>query len=424
MNKPCKFYKKALLAAAVTLTAQQATAAGFQVNAQSATGLGRAYAGDAVIADNASVLAKNPAAMTLFDSVSLSFGVETITTLIDVKDGQYCGLGCQLGASSAADASYDDAGDTSVAPNFYLIVPVNDQFAWGVSAYSNFGTKTEFSSSYQGSEYGGTTDVKSFNLGLSGAYRLNDQWSLGAGLDLIYGQGKLKRSFSSGIAAVAGTSTALDVDADGWAAGFNLGAVYELDKDNRFGIDYHYSPEIKTKGDISFAGYPQASGSITDHLPLQLPDFAEFSGYHRLNEDFAVHYSIQWLKWSEFSQLEADTSGVLKKYNWQDGWHYSVGGTYFMDKTWTLRAGYMFDTSVQDATRSISVPDSDRHWFSAGVSYHLDEQSTVDFGMTYLLGRDVDVTETTSMSGMTLSVLNGTTHADAIMLAIQYSHSF
>ncbi|WP_256927746.1 outer membrane protein transport protein, partial [Vibrio parahaemolyticus] len=88
----------------------------------------------------------------------------------------------------------DDVGDTSIAPNIHLIVPVNDKFAWGVNAYSNFGTKTEFSDSYVATEYGGLTDVKSANFGLAGSYRLNEQWSFGAGLDLIYGQGTMKRT--------------------------------------------------------------------------------------------------------------------------------------------------------------------------------------------------------------------------------------
>ncbi|QTG93499.1 outer membrane protein transport protein, partial [Vibrio fluvialis] len=47
---------------------------------------------------------------------------------------------------------------------------------------------------------------------------------------------------------------------------------------------------------------------------------------------------------------------------WQDGWHYAIGGTYYLNKDWTLRAGYMYDTSAQDKVTSISVPDSDRQW--------------------------------------------------------------
>ena len=68
MNKT-RLFQKSLLAATIataTLASQQTLAAGFQLNSQSATGLGRAFAGDAVIADNASVMSRNAAAMALF----------------------------------------------------------------------------------------------------------------------------------------------------------------------------------------------------------------------------------------------------------------------------------------------------------------------------------------------------------------------
>lgn len=83
MNKT-RLFKQSLLAVTVSLATQQAMAAGFQLNAQSATGLGRAFAGDAVIADNAAVMSRNPAAMALFDKTSLSLGFETITTMIEI----------------------------------------------------------------------------------------------------------------------------------------------------------------------------------------------------------------------------------------------------------------------------------------------------------------------------------------------------
>jgi long-chain fatty acid transport protein len=407
------------------LATQSAHAAGFQLNAQSATGLGRAFAGDAVIADNASVIARNPAAMALFKEASYSVGFETITTLIEVKDATYTGL------TGSIDADESNAGSTSVAPNFYMVMPIDDKIAWGVSIYSNYGTKTEFDDSYSGYEYGGSTDVKSINLGLSGSYRIDPQWSIGAGLDFIYGQGVIKRNFSPAISSILGSSTALDADADGWVAGLNLGIVYEKNQDNRFGLDYHYVPDLQAKGDISYAGYTGSSNAISDTLVMPLPDIAEFSGYHRLNNDFAVHYSIQWINWSEFDALVAQTSGTLNDYQWKDGWHYSVGGTYYLNRNWTLRAGYMYDVSAQDSITSISVPDSNRQWFSTGFTYQIDKKSNMDLGFTYLLGKDVAVNESTDNPyyGLTgqpqyLSTMSATTHADAIMFGLQYSREF
>lgn len=169
MTQNTRLFKKTLLAVTVAFASGQSMAAGFQINAQSATGIGRAFAGDAVIADNASVMARNPAAMALFDKMELSLGFESITSMIEVKDAKYCDAKCQVAPTlfKPVDSNYDDAGDTSIAPNIHLIVPVNDKFAWGVNAYSNFGTKTEFDNSFAAKEYGGLTDVKSANFGLA-----------------------------------------------------------------------------------------------------------------------------------------------------------------------------------------------------------------------------------------------------------------
>ncbi|WP_114765280.1 outer membrane protein transport protein [Vibrio rhodolitus] len=432
MNKT-RLFKKTLLAvtvSTVTLASQQALAAGFQLNAQSATGIGRAFAGDAVIADNASVMARNPAAMALFDKMELSLGFESITSMIEVKDATYTNaLAPAFGGGTAVKdvPDTDDVGSTSIAPNIHLIVPVNDKFAWGVNAYSNFGTKTEFSDDYIAAEYGGLTDVKSFNFGLAGSYRLNEQWSFGAGLDLIYGQGTMKRvtssSFGTGgtigpvTAPPAGTSL-VDVDkADGFAVGFNVGTVFELDENNRFGLSYRYSPEFEAEDDKG------------QKITLPLPDMAEFSGYHKIEDTkFAVHYSIQYIGWSAFDKIKFENlqgsplgSSYDKPYEWQDGWHYAIGGTYYLNNDWTLRAGYMYDTSAQDSLTSISVPDSDRQWFSTGFTYHINSASNIDFGFTYLMGDDVKVDEQL-LGGLTS--VSATTKANAILVGLQYSRSF
>ncbi|WP_070963584.1 outer membrane protein transport protein [Vibrio sonorensis] len=424
-----RLFKKSLIAVTITLASQQALAAGFQLNAQSATGIGRAFAGDAVIADNASVMARNPAAMALFDKTELSLGFESITSLIEVKDATYQNNLPVLSGGSPIIASVpdkDDVGATSIAPNIHLIVPVNDKFAWGVNAYSNFGTKTEFGDDYIAKEYGGLTDVKSFNFGLAGSYRVNDQLSFGAGLDLVYGQGTMKR----GNPGLFGSAPyALNVDkADGWALGFNVGAVYEVDENNRFGFAYRYSPEFKAEDDKG------------QEINLPLPDIAEFSGYHKIEDtQFAVHYSIQYIGWSSFDKIEfrnlnsaASPIGNLgggsydKLYQWQDGWHYSIGGTYYLNNDWTLRAGYMYDTSAQDSLTSISVPDSDRQWLSTGFTYHIDNESNIDFGFTYLMGKDVKVNEEIKVptTGSVATSISATTHADAILVGLQYSRSF
>lgn len=420
MNKK-RLFSKTLLAATITLATQQATAAGFQLNAQSATGLGRAFAGDAVIADNASVMSRNAAAMALFDSSQFSAGLNYIKTDIDVTDVNY--------ATGKPVEDANNGSDTPV-PNIYYIHRLNDQWAFGAGIYSNFGTTNNFDDSFGAGSgaiippstvipgataFGGTTEIKSINYALTVSYRINEQFSVGGGLDIVQGTGTLKRE--TGL-AIPGAETALDVEADGVGIGWNLGTVYELDERNRFGFSYHYSPEIEAEGDM-YMNDMAGGNTIQGHtLLMPLPSMAEFSGYHEIKDTkFAVHYSVQWIGWSAFDELNTKEGVNLNTYEWQDGMHYAIGGTYFLNDAWTLRAGYMYDTAAQDKLTSISVPDSDRQWFSGGFSYHFEKKHTVDFGFTYLMGDDVDVSE----SG---GALTATTHADAILAGVQYSYSF
>ncbi|MCG9662275.1 OmpP1/FadL family transporter [Vibrio mediterranei] len=422
-----RLYKKTLLAVAVsslTFASQHAAAAGFQLNSQSATGLGRAFAGDAVIADNASVMARNAAAMTLFDSHQFSGGVNYIKTSIDVKDITYDPTGS---GAFGYPVSVPDANNSSgtAVPNIYYIHRLNDQWALGAGIYSNFGTKNNFDDSFGSNTsiapnipnatiFGGTTEISSINYTLNAAYRVNEQWSIGGGIDIVQGSGKLIRSAAPDV-------NALDIEADGVGVGFNLGTVFEYNENNRFGFAYHYSPEIKASGDMLYA--PNGTNLIDGQkLKLALPSMAEFSGYHRIEDTkFAVHYSLQWIGWSVFDTLETDGGVPIKDYEWKDGYHAAIGGTYYLNEAWTLRAGYMYDTAAQDKLTSISVPDSDRQWFSIGAGYHFKKHHTVDFGFTYLMGKDVAVQESL-VEGITQ--LNATTRADAILAGIQYSYSF
>ncbi|MFA0086156.1 outer membrane protein transport protein [Vibrio sp. 10N.261.51.F12] len=411
-----RLYKKTLVAVAVsslTLASQQVAAAGFQLNAQSATGLGRAFAGDAVIADNASVMARNAAAMTLFDSHQFSGGLNVVSSSVDVKD--IGGVGAGL----------EDANNTanSPVPNIYYIHRLNDKWALGAGIYSNFGTTNNFDDSFGSttpgaSLFGGTTEISSINYTLNVAYRINEQWSLGGGLDIVQGSGKLERNLVVGSSSTA----ALAIDASGVGVGFNLGTVFELNENNRFGLAYHYSPEIKASGDMYYdPTFGVLGNQIADQkLKMALPSMVEFSGYHKIQDTkFAVHYSLQWIGWSVFDTLETDGGVPIKDYDWKDGYHASIGGTYYLNDSWTLRAGYMYDTAAQDQLTSISVPDSDRQWLSAGFGYHFKQHHVVDFGFTYLMGKDVSVTE---QSGP--ATLTATTQANAILAGIQYSYSF
>ncbi|ABK47684.1 OmpP1/FadL family transporter [Shewanella bicestrii] len=427
-----KSFNKTLLAVAVALASSQTFASGFQLNSQSATGMGRAFAGDAVIADNASVLSRNPAAMALFDKDAISLGLTYADITVDVKDVNFGGGAYDLG-------SIDDAGSSKVIPNIFYIHPIDDKFAVGFAAFSNFGTGTDASSLSKNKPAApfdllGETEVTTVNFNASVSYRINDMFSIGAGLDAVYGEGRLTRNM--------GTTPLVDVDADGWAFGGIVGATVELNKDNRFGISYRFSPTVNVEGDINTVSMTTIPGvgavpvtTSFDSLDVPLADIFQVAGFHQITPKFALHYTAQHTQWGNFDQITAKDGtatiaavGVtqpvgdvaLKEYQWKDSWLFSVGGTYTINEQFTVRAGYMHDQGVVDEISSISFPDSDRNWYTAGMSYHINPQNTVDLGIAYIKGEEVHLIENSAITGP----VNAVTESKGMYYSVQYSYQF
>lgn len=430
-----KTMNKTLLATAIALASTQSMAAGFQLNSQSATGIGRAFAGDAVIADNASVLARNPAAMALFDAPAFSGGITYADVQVDIKDVNFLGGAVDLGG-------IDDAGSGKVIPNIFYIHPLNDKVAVGFGAFSNFGTGTDSANLVKADtqvapfDLIGNTEVTTVNFNASVSYRINEHLSLGAGVDMLYGEGSLDRN--------APQFALVDVEADGIGFGGIVGATYEINENHRFGLSYRFSPDMVVDGDIDTMtpqNIPGIGDALVatkfDELEVPLADIFQFAGFHQLTNQFAMHYTAQWTQWSNFHQITAkDGTGTivgnpdaplipvgdvaLKEYKWKDSWFLSLGGTYTVNDKWTLRAGYAYDQGVVDEISSISIPDSDRQWFTAGVGYNLTPKSTIDFGFAYVMGEEVDLIETSAIVGP----VNATTESGAYYYSVQFSHKF
>ncbi|MGF1755181.1 outer membrane protein transport protein [Vibrio makurazakiensis] len=376
-------------------------AAGFQLNAQSASGLGRAFAGDAVIADSAAIVAKNSAAMAYIEQPTVSVGAIYIDSGVDVTNISYTS-----GSAPTESLSDQSLSAGTLVPSLHYVHPITDsKFTLGATVHSNFGTNVEFDDSFEASEFGGKTALSSVNVGVALAYEVTEHINIGAGLDVIYGEGQISRE------------AILDIDADGFGLGANVGATYQLNDNNRFGISYRYSPDIEVEGEISQVSVP------ADKMNVPLPDTLEFSGWHRLSQKFAMHYSLQWVNWSEFDSLTSPSyDDTIKDYKWKDAGHISVGGTYDMSKDFVLRAGYMYDLSPTDELTSLSIPDVNRHWFTIGSTYHITESSSVDVGLGFIVGESAEVDE--SLTVVSPSNISANVTADAVLLGVQYQHRF
>lgn len=98
----------------------------------------------------------------------------------------------------------------------------------------------------------------------------------------------------------------------------------------------------------------------------------EVASYHQLTDRLALHLGINWSNWSRFESLTANIEGTIvevKREDWQDTFKFGIGTTYQLnDNTLVLRAGFAYDQpAAGEEHRTITIPDSDRFWYSAGI---------------------------------------------------------
>lgn len=391
MSKKISLTAVAVTAALFSLNTQ---AAGFQVNEHSASGLGRAFAGEAAIADNASVLARNPAAMARFERAEVSGALSFIDPSIDIAS---------KGSHGAPEQTYEDVAPFAAVPAGYFIQPVNDQLAWGVGIFSNYGFATEYPEGAHFGALAGNTDLITVNFNPNVSWRINDNFSIGAGVSLVYADAVLTRHFGS-LNPADPSQELLKLEGDTWEWGWNIGALWELNEEHRFGLSYRSQVDLEFAGDFTdYSGNGVTGSSIASpkkvggDLTVVMPAIAEFGGFHQLNNQWALHYGVQWTQWSKFEELKATSSecidGVclLKDEEFDDNFRYSIGATYTLSQAWILRAGFAFDEQAGKST--LSIPDTDRYWYSAGLTYNYSDDMTFDFGLTYLYGQSSDFNE-------------------------------
>ena len=450
-----KKFNQSLLATARLLAAGGANAAAFQLAEVSTSGLGRAYAGEAAIADNASVVATNPALMSLFKTAQFSTGGVYVDSRINMNgDVESSTKNLQMLAAKYGSASQRNVVPGAFVPNLYFVAPVNDKFALGAGMNVNFGLKSEYDDSYDAGVFGGKTDLSAINLNLSGAYRVTEGLSLGLGVNAVYAKAQVERNAGIIKESVELAKTAFTVAQDdekaiptyltskntsvvslqdraAWGFGWNAGVMYQFNEANRIGLAYH------SKVDIDFVDRTATSleagvigaGKKGD-LTLTLPDYLELSGFHQLTDKLAVHYSYKYTHWSRLTKLNASFEDGKKAFDkelqYSNNSRVALGASYDLYEKLTLRAGIAYDQAASRHQRSAAIPDTDRTWYSLGATYKFTPNLSVDLGYAYLKGKKVHFKEvkTTGKTVILNATADYTSQAHANLYGLNLNYSF
>lgn len=422
-----------------------ASAAGYALNEQSAHASGTANAGAAANVENASILYFNPAGMSrLPQGTQISFGAAVLNVDPKAKDITATNsLGLPVEGSNGGDFI-----DTAVIPNFYLTHTMGD-FAAGVGVFVPFGLTSDYDNDFKGRYLADETEIQVISISPSFAYNINEQLSVGFGVNVMYGEGKLTRyqdyRLSAAQAVAPGTpineTTApiidatltgagvrdgyLDVEGDDWEIGWNVGLLYSPTKDTTIGLTYRSKADLNLTGDAKLENLPVDTGAglalinpkESAEVPLTTPESVTFALKHDLNDQWTLLAGATWTRWSRFEALDIYSrkgpSGTIAqvgstKYgapgtdlighveeNFHNTWSFAVGALYHLNENWTLKAGYAYDESaVSNTYLTARVPSSDRQWLTLGAQWRdLESGWTVDAAFGYLIIDDVKVNE-------------------------------
>lgn len=411
--------------------------AGFQLLEQNASGLGNAYAGSAAVAENASTVYFNPAGMTELAERSFSVGAASIHTRYVFHD-----QGSSVGAlGSAPDGA--NGGATGALPNAYLSWAFSPELRLGLGIGAPFGLKTEYNNPWQGGAQSVRFEIKTANLNPSAAWKVNEQLSLGAGINWQRLEAEYTRDvavvpLAGGLipaSAAAGTTTRLQLEGESW--GWNAGLLYKLSPATRIGVAYRSEIHYHLRGDNAFFG-PAGSAltsfglATNQKATLSLPDTFTLSLVHQLKPDWTLLGDLSRTGWSSIPKLDiirssGSSAGSISQTlhtDFRDSWRAALGLTQQYSPSIRLKYGIAYDqTPVKGAnTRLVSLPDNNRVWLALGGQWKPDAQSSVDLGIARLFIADarIDNNQLTDGRGR----VTGNYQDSAWLFGLQYSRAF
>jgi long-chain fatty acid transport protein len=424
-----------------------ASASGFQLTEQTASGLGNAYAGQAAVAENASTIFYNPAGMTQLKEREVSGGVSAIGPNFHFHDqGSLVGTPASGGRTGGLMGTGEggNAGGWAGLPNGYLSWALDKDLYVGIGVGAPFGLKTEYSTPWLGAAQATMFDVKTYNVNPSIAYRVNENVSLGLGVNWQRVEAKYDRQLATLSPAYAASPLKLTLDDDAW--GWNIGALFTVSPSTNVGVSYRSTMQYHTTGKIEVSGPSSTINSAASSdakADIKLPDTFSLAVTQHLSDKWQMLGDVTWTGWSSIPKVDimrasntalyipslgvgqpAGATAQVLDTEFRDTWRVGLGANYKYDDAWKLRFGMAYDqTPVRGAsTRLVSLPDNDRVWFSFGTQWTIDKDSKLDLGATYIYIRDsqIDNNQTAQYRGRVTGEYSGS----AVVLGAQYSLAF
>jgi len=341
-------------------------ASGFGIFTQGADALGQANAVTAH-ADGPSAVFFNPALLTELRGTQIEIGTTAVLPSRDFEG--------ETGGSA-------DNEDTAYFPStFYLAHRFHDRFSAGVGVYNPFGLGTIWDGDWQGRFVATKSRITTFNINPSVAFKVSPRLSIGAGVDILLLDAKLKNkiAFSPEIGQ--------EFAGDGEGVGYNVGLLLKITDSLSFGATYRSEIKVDIDGKAKFeipGGsdpfvymlFPTTGGKTSIILPQQVTAGLAY----RIHPDLVIEAGLRWEDWSSFERLKISlddpvggaTTNIAPR-DWHATWAYNIGTKYHINHHVAVMAGYLYGQNpIPDSTFEPAVPDSDTHLFTVGTELTFD----------------------------------------------------
>jgi long-chain fatty acid transport protein len=414
-------YLRLFSLAILSTTSTQIMAAAFQLWEQDGASIANYHAGYAALAADASTAFYNPAGITRIKNQQIVLGGDTILT-----DFKYRGT-IKVNTINAGNTAFTvtaQGGNIAFVPHLHYVAPLSERLAFGFSVVVPFGLKTNYGSTTMLRYAATKTSVMVINISPVLAWQVNDQFSLGAGIDAQ----RMNAEFNS--YAVLGdpeTDTRSANSAEDTAYGYHIGALFQLSPETRFGLSYHSKVDHHLKGTSTFSGPLAAfvndgirSFSSRATTNVTLPAYTAFSVYQKVNPQIAMMGTVIYTQWNVFKNLvlnnlsgaqgmEKSTSiRVVIPEHYHNSWNFSVGGDYFATEQFILRGAIGYDqTPVNNQYRNPQLPDNNRYVFALGGHYQATKTIGFDLGWSHLFIKQARVNPPTQVTGTQRTTTNG-----------------
>jgi long-chain fatty acid transport protein len=429
------YISTASLAAMLGGLAGGAIAAGFALNEQSGSGVGAAFAGGAASGEDASTVFYNPAAMVRISGTQLSVGVHgVVPNLTFNNQGSFTGpAGGPFVPLTGGNGG--DPGKGVVVPNFFLVTDITPNIKYGFGVSMPFGLHTQYNGDWVGRYQALKSELKTYNLNPSLAYKVNDRVSFGAGFNAQYINANLTKAIDFGLLSGGvpqSADGAVGVSGHSWAFGYNLGALFQFPTDTRIGLAYRSTVHQTLEGSASFTNVPAALSADPRFAnnkmtaAVTLPDSISLSAVQGIGDKWELLSDVTFTRWSYFDQLAvvlANGQISVTTENWRNTFRGSLGASYRYSDSLKLRAGAGFDQSpVRNAYRTAAIPDNHRKILAAGANYKVSKVDSVDFAYQHLFVNDSSINNNQLATGG--GQLIGSYNLDVNILSLQYNHEF